>query len=194
MVGGSLDLFSAVAKTSDHEEENEPFRTVVIDPPWLESGGGKCKRGADRHYPLMKWPAIVRTICTCPHWGELAENVHMYMWATNNHLCDALRVVEALGFRYVTNIVWTKDRVGLGQYFRGQHELLLFATRGKRPTEPRTEAKNIPSVICAPRRAHSQKPEEAFDMIERRSHGRYLEMFARARRGCVQWTEWGNEI
>jgi N6-adenosine-specific RNA methylase IME4 len=176
------------------QKELELFRTVVLDPPWLERGGGKSKRGADRHYPLMKWPEIVRSIHLCPHWGELADNVHMYMWATNNHLCDALRVIEALGFRYVTNVVWMKDRVGLGQYFRGQHEILLFATRGKRPTEPRTEAKNIPSVIRAPRRAHSQKPDEAFDMIERRSRGPYLEMFARARRGDARWTEWGNEL
>ena len=25
-----------------------------MDPPWLERGGGKIKRGADRHYPVLK--------------------------------------------------------------------------------------------------------------------------------------------
>ena len=27
------------------------YSTVLADPPWPESGGGKVKRGADRHYP-----------------------------------------------------------------------------------------------------------------------------------------------
>ena len=30
------------------------YKTIYMDPPWAEQGGGKIKRGADRHYPLMK--------------------------------------------------------------------------------------------------------------------------------------------
>ena len=29
------------------------YRTLYADPPWPERGGGKIKRGADRHYALM---------------------------------------------------------------------------------------------------------------------------------------------
>ena len=29
------------------------YKTIYIDPPWPEHGGGKIKRGADRHYALM---------------------------------------------------------------------------------------------------------------------------------------------
>jgi len=29
------------------------YRTIYADPPWPECGGGKIKRGADRHYKLM---------------------------------------------------------------------------------------------------------------------------------------------
>lgn len=35
------------------------FRTILIDAPWPERGGGKIKRGADRHYPLMSVPKIM---------------------------------------------------------------------------------------------------------------------------------------
>ncbi len=31
-----------------------PYKTIIADPPWPESGGGKVKRGADKHYGLMK--------------------------------------------------------------------------------------------------------------------------------------------
>ncbi len=30
------------------------YKCVTMDPPWLERGGGKCKRGADRHYPFAR--------------------------------------------------------------------------------------------------------------------------------------------
>ena len=33
---------------------NKKYRTIYADPPWHEKGGGKIKRGADRHYPLMR--------------------------------------------------------------------------------------------------------------------------------------------
>lgn len=38
------------------------WKTVVMDPPWNERGGGKIKRGADRHYPVMKKEAILDVI------------------------------------------------------------------------------------------------------------------------------------
>ena len=30
------------------------YKTIYADPPWMEHGGGRIPRGADRHYPLMK--------------------------------------------------------------------------------------------------------------------------------------------
>ena len=169
------------------------YQTVLMDPPWLESGGGKSKRGADRHYPLLKWPDIVSAIHKCTQWAEVSECAHLYIWTTNNYLPDALNVINALGFRYVTNVVWVKEgRAGLGQYFRGRHELLLFAVRGRRPTQPRTERRDLPSVIDAPRGRHSEKPAASYELIEARSHGPRLELFARSHR--EGWTCWGNEL
>ena len=168
------------------------FKTVLMDPPWNEQGGGKCKRGADKHYPLMKTPDIIRTILQCEHWNQIGENAHLYMWVTNNFLIDGIQVMQALGFTYKTNFVWVKDKAGLGQYFRGQHELCLFGTKGRRPTEPRTESKNINSVIHAERTKHSKKPDSTYELIERRSYGPYLEIFSRRER--PGWTVWGNEV
>jgi hypothetical protein len=38
------------------------YRCILADPPWLERGGGKIKRGADRHYPLLKDYEIVEAM------------------------------------------------------------------------------------------------------------------------------------
>ena len=89
-------------------------------------------------------------------------------------------------------MVWTKEgRKGLGQYFRGQHEILLFGVRGK-GYNVKTDDKTIGSWINAPRGRHSQKPSEFYDLIEARSHGPHLEMFARSNR--EGWISWGNEV
>jgi N6-adenosine-specific RNA methylase IME4 len=104
-----------------------------------------------------------------------------------------MRVIEAWGFDYVTQMVWVKDKWGLGAYVRQQHELLLIAKRGK--GLPLPKGKNRPSsVVEAKRRKHSAKPFIVHKLIEQ-MYPEYendrLEMFARkARRG---WLAWGNQ-
>jgi N6-adenosine-specific RNA methylase IME4 len=69
--------------------------------------------------------------------------------------------------------------------------LLLIGRRGEFPTP---EPANRPgSVIEAPRREHSRKPDEAYDLIERMyPELPKIELFARhARAG---WAAWGNEV
>lgn len=164
------------------------FHCIVADPPWNESGGGRIKRGADRHYPLMKTPQIIELMASCPLY-QPAENAHMYLWVTNNFLRDGLAVLDALGWRYVTMLTWAKEgKIGLGQYYRGMTEHVLFAVRGVQPALARTES----TLILAPRGAHSVKPQAFYDRVERVSPGPRLEMFARIHR--PGWTAWGNEV
>lgn len=166
------------------------YHTIYADPPWLERGGGKIKRGADRHYPLMKTSEIialdVASICE--------DDAHLYLWVTNNFLPDGLRVMEAWGFRYVTTITWMKDRQGLGQYFRGITEHCLFGVKGHLPYKLDENGKRCQGLtgFTAPRTEHSRKPEEMRDMIRRVSYGPYVELFAREPH--EGWDVWGNEV
>lgn len=165
------------------------YRTIYADPPWYERGAGKIKRGADRHYPLMKTDEI----CKLPVAKLAADNAHLYLWVTNNFLSDGLRVMAAWGFTYKTMITWGKDKQGLGQYFRGMTEHCLFGVRGSLPYkmdgEKRVQGKTL---LLAPRGEHSAKPEEMRTMIERVSYGPFLELFARTT--APGWDSWGNEI
>lgn len=169
------------------------YSTILADPPWYQRGGGKSKRGADRHYDLLKEPEIKKVMSDMLA-GKISENAHMYMWVANNHLAEGLRILDHLGFKYVTNLVWAKPSFGLGRYFRGQHEICLFATRG-RGFSVRTEANNVPTLVggsfIKPTR-HSQKPQEMYDLIEKRSAGPYLELFARSHR--PGWDAVGKEL
>lgn len=155
----------------------------------MEVGGGKIKRGADAHYPLMKTKGIV----ALPIKDFTTENAHLYLWTTNNFLPDALEVMKAWGFEYKTMITWVKDRFGLGQYFRGITEHCLFGVKGCLPNKTIDgKRQQGTTVINAPRREHSQKPDEMYEMIEKVSYPSYLELFARNKRDG--WDIWGNEL
>lgn len=91
-------------------------------------------------------------------------------------------------FRFVSTMVWVKPSMGIGQYLRLRHEILLFGVRGRLHTKDN----GVDSVVEAPRSRHSVKPEEAYSRIERVSPGPRLEMFARAER--PGWDVWGNEV
>jgi N6-adenosine-specific RNA methylase IME4 len=160
------------------------YKTIYADPPWLESGGGKIKRGADRHYDLMK----TIDICNLPVSEISDKNCWLFMWVTNNFLKDGIAVMESWGFRYVTNFVWVKESFGLGYYFRGQHELCLFGVKGNL----KPKLRNVRSVLWAEKTKHSRKPPQARQMIKDMAHEPMIELFAREK--TDGWDVWGNEV
>ena len=176
------------------------YEIILADPPWWETGWGRNSRHADTHYPLMKTAEIVGV-------GEkvqtlAADDSLLFLWATNNHLPDALQVMEAWGFRYVTNVVWYKTNgLGLGQYVRMRHELMLIGKRGRPKAVRRTSVPICmsdrdmwPSVIEAKREGgHSVKPQAAIDFVETfHTDGGMLELFARATR--LGWHTMGHAV
>lgn len=168
------------------------YKTIYADPPWLETGGGVIKRGADKHYPLMKTKDILVLGIELQKYID-DDGCHLYLWTTNTFLPDALRVMDYWGFEYKTMITWAKDRFGLGQYFRGQTEHCLFGVRKNLPYKLLDGKRQQGcTVINAKRREHSRKPDEMVTMIEKVSHGPFLELFAREKRDG--WDTWGNEL
>lgn len=165
----------------------ELSRLVYADPPWDIAQLGA--RGAGKHYDLM----------TLEHIKGMGEAIQalttpdsvLLLWVTNAALPAGLEVMEAWGYRYVTNAAWDKYYMGLGNYVRNSHELLLLGVRGKVKVKFRGQR----SVLHFPRMEHSVKPTEIYPMIERLFDGPYLELFARARPNSrADWRVWGDEI
>lgn len=169
--------------------EPDTFATIEIDPPWPERGGGRIKRGADRHYPLVPYAQIPRLIVEAEAFRPDPLGCACWLWTTASSLPQGLRVLDAIGFRYVTHAVWTKPGApGIGQRLRCCHELLLLGTLGRVPLP--APAARPPSVILAPRRGHSQKPPEAARWTESTLPALpRVSMFARVSR--VGWWTWG---
>jgi len=165
------------------------FDVIYADPPWKYY---LPLRGApDAHYKTMS----AEEICNLEVEGvsiheKIADDAILFLWTTNPQLKIAFKVLEAWGFTYVTNMVWVKDKWGTGYYVRGQHELLLIAKKGKIP--PPIEEVRPSSVLHAPVRKHSMKPDEIYGIIETMyPNRRYLELFAR--KGHKGWVSWGLE-
>ncbi len=66
-----------------------------------------------------------------------ADDAVLLLWAVGSLLPEALEVIGAWGFTYKSNLVWDKQSIGPGVWFRNQHEQLLLAVRGNvSPAEP----------------------------------------------------------
>jgi N6-adenosine-specific RNA methylase IME4 len=168
--------------------QDRKYPIILADPAWRYDVApvGVHSRDIEEHYPTM----ALEDICALPVSQIATRDALLFLWSPTPILEQAFSVIRAWGFEYRTGLVWIKQRTGTGQYLRQRHEHLLIARRGE---FPRPEPANRPdSVIEAPRRGHSRKPEKAYEIIERMYPGLpKLELFARqARPG---WDRWGNE-
>lgn len=171
------------------------FQTVLADPPWRFTN--RTGKVAPEHRRLDRYDTM--TLDDIKGLGVsdvVAKNAHLYLWVPNALLPDGLQVMEAWGFRYISNLVWAKRRKdggpdgrGVGFYFRNVTELILFGVRGSMRTLP--PARSQVNMIETRKREHSRKPDEQYELIESCSPGPYLEMFARYPRDG--WEVWGNE-
>jgi N6-adenosine-specific RNA methylase IME4 len=120
------------------------------------------------------------------------DNAILLLWATAPKLEEAISVLNAWGFSYRTCAVWDKEKIGMGYWFRGQHELLLVGTKGKFPA-PLAENR-VSSVYREKRTEHSKKPDFYYTLIEAMfPNGKYLELFARKKYN-KKWQVFGNQI
>lgn len=173
------------------------FGVIVADPPWSYRNEG-CRGTAANEYSTMG----IQEIMELPV-GDIAKvNSVLLLWATWPNLIEALDVVKAWGFSYVTGFPWLKltakpfgdlwgevqgvPNYGVGFWMRGCTEPILIARRGD--VSPKTG--NFVGLISE-NFGHSRKPDNIYHFAEEMD-GPYLEMFARRRRSG--WSAMGNEI
>lgn len=162
------------------------YSVIYADPPWrYEEGSTTSNRIIENHYPTM----ILDDIKRLPVVDIAEPNCALFLWATPPKLDEAMSILPAWGFTYRTCAVWVKDRIGMGYWFRQQHEMLLVATRGS--ISPPAPSDRVSSVISAAREEHSVKPVQVYELIERTFPAPRMEMFARSQR--PGWDSWGNQ-
>jgi len=165
------------------ELKGRKFACIYADPPWRYSNQ-VTRASTDNHYSTM----TVEQICALPVADLCADKCHLHLWTTNGFLFECPKIFEAWGFEFKSSFVWVKPQMGIGNYWRNSHELLLTAVRGGMVSED----KSLMSWGSFKRGAHSSKPDKIRTLVERFSPGPYLELFGRRR--AENWTVFGNEL
>ncbi|MBS7588268.1 DNA methyltransferase [Ancylobacter defluvii] len=168
------------------------YDVIMIDPPWKfanYSSAGEKKNPSSQYRCLP-----IADIKAFPV-GMLARaDCLLWMWATNPMLPQAIEVLGAWGFKFVTAGTWVKTTkhgklaFGTGYVLRSANEPFLIGSVGSPLT-----ANNIRSVIMAPLRENSRKPDEAYETAEKLVPGalRRADIFSREDR--PGWEAFGDE-
>jgi N6-adenosine-specific RNA methylase IME4 len=138
-----------------------PYRVIVADPPWPY----EIRREDPSHRATTPYPQMsIAQVCALPVASIAAPDSILWLWTTNFHMLNGAReVLDAWGFAPVTILTWAKDKFGTGSWLHGQTEHCILATRGKPPVQ----LTNQSTLLQAPVRAHSMKPLEFYDLVER---------------------------
>jgi len=164
-------------KTEPQPVPKGPFRVIVIDPPW-EYDPGRTS------YPSMTLDAIKRLpIPSLAH-----PDCLIWLWVPNGLIREAFECLDVWGFEPKAVLTWAKQSPGVGTWLRNQTEHCLMATKG----HPVVTLTDQSTLLIAPRREHSRKPDEFFALVESLCPGSKLEMFSRQER--EGWCVWGAEV
>jgi N6-adenosine-specific RNA methylase IME4 len=174
------------------------YRVWQVDCPWKYNQAQPSKISAQSHYPGM---TVDELIALGPKiQAHTMKDAVAFFWVTAPFLYyatdpdkgpDPYRVIRSWGFEPKTGGVWDKVEHNFGHYLSIRHEHLIIATRGRcTPDRPVPMPDSVFTERTPPE--HSEKPEEAYRLIERLYDGPRAEMFARKRR--EGWTCYGNQI
>lgn len=135
----------------------------------------------------------MRKYALSPYIKDISDkNSCLFLWSTVPFLQEAFKVMESWGFKYKTMITWRKIMsLGMGYWYRGQTEHLLFGIKGKVPAFRYQKANFYESKS----EKHSKKPDYFRELIELSSNkfgNNRIELFARQQN--TGWTCLGNEI
>jgi N6-adenosine-specific RNA methylase IME4 len=159
------------------------FEVIVIDPPW--NYGREYDPDSSRvanPYPEMTQEQLLNLEFAS------ADNSFLFLWTTHAFIFDAKELMKKWGFEYKSIIVWDKEKMGIGFWFRMQCEFCLFGVKGN----PLWKGKDVRDIIREAKTSHSTKPEQLYDLINKNCIGRKLDYFARKKR--EGWEVYGDEI
>lgn len=177
-----MQIIGSVSELN-HLASSKAFGTIYMDPPWTYVKKKK-KGAASNHYRTM----TIQEITELPVERLALPKSHLHLWTTTPLLKNALSLMDTWGFDYKGMFVWCKSEMGLGNYWRISHEILLLGVKGKLTFRDHA----MRSWLNLRRGRHSEKPEAVRSLIEKVSPEPRIELFAR--KAIPGWTVFGDQI
>lgn len=172
------------------------IQNLVIDPPWPKKKGGlrKVTPNQTRELPYQTMPVRdIFSLLDAEVFPKAADQHNVWLWTVDEFLLPAECEMEMRGYKRHARIVWDKGN-GVAPAFtvRYTHEYLLWYYKPKLLPIALHERGKLGTVIRAPSREHSRKPDEAYDMVARLyPESSRMDVFSRERR--PGWLQWGNQ-
>ncbi len=184
-----MEVFNLV-----HSEGSLPdkrYQVIYADPPWRQTKGGsrqvRPNQGQALDYPVLALDSIKKILSDVD--GDI-----LFLWTIDRYLFEAQQIAESLGYKLHARLIWSKGN-GVAPAFtvRYSHEYLLWLYKSPMlPIAVEMRGK-LTTVFDAPSKKHSQKPQIAYEMIEKLyPRSSKIELFARRER--AGWDSWGNKI
>lgn len=161
------------------------YSTIVLDPPWRYDGGEQAHdpqgfRGVTP-YPTMGLDEIAALEL------PMAADCAVWLWTTHRFMRHTFALFDAWGLEDKAILTWVKPKMGIGRWLRSQSEYCVLGVRGR----PVWNLTNQTTILEAPTREHSRKPDEFYAMVEQLCVGPYLDFFSREPR--EGWAQYGAE-
>jgi N6-adenosine-specific RNA methylase IME4 len=191
-----LSLMSAISakgieRAAPGSMPKRAFGVVYADVPWQQLGDWSEETGKDKAYPYPTMPLDEICALCAGDASPALDDAVLFFWRTANRGPHALKVIEAWGFEFVTEMMWDKVDRGTGRWVIDQHEVLVIAKRGNVPCP--LPGEQFLSVHREKKTGHSAKPEHFRHVIDTLFPGLpKLELFGRGD-APDGWTFWGFE-
>ena len=176
---------------------NTNYEVIYADPPWKQKKGGRKavrpnSSGKELEYPTLSLDDIKMHLEKVMR--KTGDNAVLFLWTIDKYLFEAQKIAESLGFKLHARMIWNKV-TGIPAAFtiRYGHEYMLYMYKGNLLPVAKEERGKIHSVFTERVTRHSQKPEVAYQIIERLyPKANKIELYARSERNG--WDCWGNEV
>ncbi len=176
------------------------YNIIYADPAWsfnssiYQDSGRLFNKKITDHYSTMS----INDINNLKVKEITNEDCILFLWTTDSHLPEALKVIKSWGFKYKTiGFTWVKQYksgsycYNFGSYTLKSTEICLIGLKGKLKNIKKTN--NVKGLVFAERTQHSKKPDIIRKkIVELCGDLPRIELFARQK--VEGWDCWGNEV
>lgn len=170
----------------------QKYNTIVIDPPWrITTTGpnskpcrGKIKRRLS--YQTMSDDEIANF----PIDDFASKECNLFIWTIQSRLPIAMNILKKWGFHYYCTYTWIKNTgITMQGVFRNS-EFAVFGYRGNYDIP--FKGKSMPTAFNGKTGIHSEKPDEFYEIIRRKTNTPRIDIFARKKH--YGFSAWGDQV
>ena len=156
------------------------YQTIVMDPPWPTGYSGKSPaRKGEKWAKGWDYPQLpIEDILEIPMESIMDDDCIVFIWTVMGHPVAPHTLMRRWGIQYMYEMIWMKNGGPKAGVYRPtyNHEKVVVGRKGNPDTQ---RMDGIKTANHWPRRQHSKKPDEFYEMLLQFTPSPRLDIFAR---------------